>query len=300
MALLLSASWMLGSDQFQFLDNITSLIIVALLLLTASFPFQIWVAPVVRESSSLVPAVVFGIGHLLIVAFGLDLLLAQPFVYGSAQFQNLVSASAAATLILGGLLAITARSFGHLLGYLLLISIGAVSAVLASGGAAIVPVAMTLLILRIISLTAAGAGLAMIRSQALTVAGGANQFAANRGLVWRTPLGLGLFVLGGLSVIGLPLTPGFAGTWPAVLLIAQRSPWLAAILVLAIAAGALGVFRRLIPLLSRPEVASDPAERPTEDRLSEIVAAILLVLGALLTLFPQFASTFGESLAALF
>lgn len=299
--LLLSAGWMLESDQFQFLDNITLLVLVAVLLLTTSFPFQIWVAPVVGESSSLVPAVVFGIGRILVVAFCLDILIAQPFVFGSAQFQNLVSGSAGATLILAGLLAVTARSFGHLLGYILLISVGGVVAVLGSGGSSVVSVAMTMLIVRTISLFIAGAGLAMIRARAHTVAGGANQFAANQGLAWRTPLGLGLFVYGGLSVAGLPLTPGFAGTWPAALLIGGRSPWLAAILILAIAAGAFGMMRRIIPLFNRPvEGAYNEVDIVPEGRTERVVAVVILLLGGLLALFPQLITTFGETLADLF
>ena len=88
----------------------------------------------------------------------------------------------------------------------------------------------------------------MVRVRTLSVEGGANQFEANRGLAWRAPLGMGLFVLGCLSLAGLPLTPGFAGTWPAVILIGEQSPWLAIILVLAIAAGAFGLLRRLMPV----------------------------------------------------
>ncbi len=300
MPLLVSAGWMLESDQFQFLDNITLLILVAVLLLTTSFPFQIWVAPIVGESSSLVPALVFGIGHFLVVAFCLDILIAQPFVLGSAQFKDLVSGSAAATLILAGLLAVTARSFGHLLGYLLLISIGAVGAVLGTGGGSVVSVAMTMLILRTVSLIIAGAGLAMIRARAHTVAGGANQFAANPGLAWRTPLGLSLFVFGGLSLAGLPLTPGFAGTWPAVLQIGERTPWLAAILILAIAAGAFGVMRRLIPLFSRSAQDVNATDVIAEGKVERATAFIVLLLGGILALFPQLIATFGETLADLF
>jgi len=300
MPLLLSAGWMLDGDQFQFLNNVTLLILVAILLLTASFPFQVWVAPVVGESTSLAPTVVFGVGQLLVVVFCLNLLIEQPFVYGNVQFQAVVSGSAAVTLILAGLLAMTARSFGHLLGYLLLLSIGAVGAVLGSGGSAVVSVTLTLLILRIISLVIAGSGLAMVRVRTLSVEGGVNQFEVNRGLAWRAPLGMGLFVFGCLSLAGLPLTPGFAGTWPAVVLIGEQSPWLAVILILAIAAGAFGLLRRLIPLLARPDQESDFGADLPEGKSEKVVAVVILVLGAILAFFTQLIHTFSESLANLF
>jgi NADH:ubiquinone oxidoreductase subunit 2 (subunit N) len=297
--LLLSAGWMLESDQFRFLDNATLLILVATLLLTTSFPFQIWVAPAVGESTSLTPPIVFGLGQLLIVVFCIDLLIEQPFVYGNAQFQDLVRICAAGTLILAGLLAMTARSFGHLLGYLLLLSIGAVGATLGSGGDDMIDIIMALLILRVISLIIAGAGLAMIRVQARTVGGGANQFVANRGLAWRTPLGISLYVFGCLSLAGLPLTPGFAGSWPAITLVSQRSPWLAAVLILTIAAGAFGVLRRLIPLLSQPESDGDEDSSP-EGKTAKAAAVVILAFGAILAILPFLVLTLSEKIATLF
>ena len=111
---------------------------------------------------------------------------------------------------------------------------------------------------------------------------------------------MGLFVLGCLSLAGLPLTPGFAGTWPAVILIGEQSPWLAIILVLAIAAGAFGLLRRLIPLLARPDQESDLGAIIPESRSEKSIAVIILALGAILAIFPQLIHTFSESLANLF
>lgn len=300
MPLLLSAGWMVETDQFRFLDTVTLLILVALLLLTTAFPFQIWVAPAVRESSSLTTSVVFGVGQLVVSFYCLRLLTAQPFVFGSAQFQLALSLSAAATLILAAVLTITARSFGHQLGYLLLLSIGAVIAVIGSGDTAVVEVTVTLLVLRVISLIIAGVGLAMVRSRAIIVAGGANQFEANEGLAWRTPLGIGLFVFGCLSLAGLPLTPGFAGSWSAVFVVARHTPWLAAILVLSVAGGAFGVLRRLIHLLIRPDSSAHEQESPSDDQKEQLISGIVLASGVIVTVFPRLILTFAGDLANLF
>lgn len=300
MPLLLSAGWMIESSQFQFLDTFTLLIAVALLLLTASFPFQIWVAPVVGESSALTPSMVFGVGQLIIVAFGLNLLISEPFVFGNVEFQRVLNLSAAATLILGAILALTARSFGQLLGYLLLLSMGTVIAVIGSGEAAVVEITLSLLILRAIGLIAAGAGLTLIRQRANTVKGGVSQFAANKGLAWRAPLGTGLFVFGCVSLAGMPLTPGFAGTWPAVLVIGNHSTWLAAIVVLTVALGALGVLRRLIPLLAWPDDAVTEERRSTESRREQIVSGLILITFVIFTFFPRLILTFTGNLADLF
>jgi formate hydrogenlyase subunit 3/multisubunit Na+/H+ antiporter MnhD subunit len=298
--LLLSVVWMDESDQFRFLDSITLLNAVALLLLTATFPFQIWIAPVVRESSSLTPSIVYGVGQLLVVVFSLNLLIDQPFVYGSAQFQTILRLSAGATLILGAVLTVTARSFGQQLGYLLLISIGAVVAVIGSGAVTSVEVTLSLLFLRVIGLVLAGAGLTMIRKRARVVEGEANQFTANKGLAWTTPFGMGLFVFGCLSLAGMPLTPGFAGVWPAVLAVGKLSPWLAVVLVFSIAGGAFGVLRRLIPLLSRSDESAGERAVPSETRKEQIASGAILVVGAIVALFPGLVLTFTSELAGLF
>lgn len=297
--LLLSVAWMDESDQFRFLDSITLLNAVALLLLTTTFPFQIWVAPVVRESSSLTPSIVYGVGQLLVVVFSLNLLIDQPFVYGSAQFQTILRLSAGATLILGAVLTVTARSFGQQLGYLLLISIGAVMAVIGSGAVSSVEITLSLLFLRVFGLILAGAGLAMIRKRARVVEGEDNQFTANKGLAWTTPFGMGLFVFGCLSLAGMPLTPGFAGVWPAVLAVGKLSSWLAVVLVFSIAGGAFGVLRRLIPLLSRPDESAGERAVSSETRKEQLASGAILVVGAIVAVFPSLVLTFTSELAGL-
>jgi formate hydrogenlyase subunit 3/multisubunit Na+/H+ antiporter MnhD subunit len=195
---------------------------------------------------------------------------------------------------------VTARSFGQQLGYLLLISIGAVVAVIGSGAVTSVEVTLSLLFLRVIGLVLAGAGLTMIRKRARVVEGEANQFTANKGLAWTTPFGVGLFVFGCLSLAGMPLTPGFAGVWPAVLAVGKLSPWLAVVLVFSIAGGAFGVLRRLIPLLSRSDESAGERAVPSETRKEQIASGAILVVGAIVALFPGLVLTFTSELAGLF
>jgi NADH:ubiquinone oxidoreductase subunit 2 (subunit N) len=180
------------------------------------------------------------------------------------------------------------------------LSIGTVTAVIGSGDAMAVELTVTLLILRAIALIIAGAGLALIRARAVTVAGGVNQFAANQGLGWRTPLGIGLFAFGCLSLTGMPFTPGFAGTWPAVAVIAKHAGWLATLLVLSVAGGAFGVLRRLIPMLVRPDVSGDDSAGPGESRSVQLVSTAILLGGAFVTIFPQLILNFAGKLADLF
>jgi multicomponent Na+:H+ antiporter subunit D len=61
---------------------------------------------------------------------------------------------------------------------------------------------------------------------------GSVELTAMRGLGRRMPLTMAAFVLGGLSLIGVPLTVGFISKWYLVLAILERGWWPLAFLVL--------------------------------------------------------------------
>jgi NADH:ubiquinone oxidoreductase subunit 2 (subunit N) len=110
-------------------------------------------------------------------------------------------------------------------------------------------------------------------------------------------LGVALFVFGALSLIGVPLTPGFSGRWSVVVLAADESPIVGAILVLSMAVAALGLLRRLSILLKKPV---DEPPTPPSAPLMRAVAGLALVAGLLIALFPQPFLSFARELAQLF
>jgi NADH:ubiquinone oxidoreductase subunit 2 (subunit N) len=132
-------------------------------------------------------------------------------------------------------------------------------------------------------------------------AGGADQpssLAASSGLAWRTPLGVALFVLGCVSLAGLPLTPGFRSHWEIVSVVGRESPALAALAVLPIAGAVVAILRAFVPLLRAPE----PGESPSvpETPVMRAVAGLLLATGLLLAVAPQLLLSFSRTIAGLF
>jgi NADH:ubiquinone oxidoreductase subunit 2 (subunit N) len=95
-----------------------------------------------------------------------------------------------------------------------------------------------------------------------------------------------LFIYGTMSLAGLPLTPGFAGRWGVITLVAAQSPWLAALLLLAAASSLFGLWRALGAALAPAEEDVPPLPR-RDALLAQGIAVTALAGGLLLALFPQ-------------
>ncbi len=283
--LLLIAGWILETEQAPLMGSVATLYVVAFAILLAGFPFQIWVAPVVSESQPLVPAVIFGVAQMMIIAFCLLLLLGSPAVQRSAQFWQVVRVSGTIALVLAGLFSLTARSLGRLLGYLILIDIGIVVLAFSFLDRTRPELILTLLIARVVGLVLAGMGYGFIRYQLGPDFSTLDLGGSLRRLAWIAPVGLILFVYGGLSLVGLPLTVGFRGHWMTVDLASTQSFWIAAIIVLSMAAGVITLLRLLANSLGQDSRISKAHKELT----TEMKWAAGLVLGAaiFLAVYPQ-------------
>jgi NADH-quinone oxidoreductase subunit N len=301
--LLLIASWIMEAQPVSLVSTISSLMFLVTIILLAGFPFHITVRPVVNESGSLIPVVAFGIVQLGVVMFGLTLLAENPGIHNNLQFVQFVRGSGLATVILAAVLTLTTRSLSGLVAYVLLLDIGATIIALSFSGPAATTVTIDLLLLRIAGLIFAATGLAFVRKQGteLIMAGGTDsvdQLNSYAGMVWRTPFGAVLLVYGLLSLAGLPLTPGFGGRWLLVDLVARQSPWLATVIILAIALTILAILRWLARFMD-PARDFSSSGLP-ENHLMRAVAGLALIIGLLLALFPQILLSYTPRVIGLF
>jgi formate hydrogenlyase subunit 3/multisubunit Na+/H+ antiporter MnhD subunit len=295
--LLLVAGWMLEAEATAMSVAVARLMALAFVILLAGFPFHIWVAATLAEASPLTATVVFGLGHLAILFFILNLLQQWPSIGRDPAFTQWLWWSGALTIGMAAVLAYNAPTFGALLAYLLLADIGASLILLALGGPAAAARLFSLLFLRMVSLVLAGTGLSLIHAREEST-----NFAVAQGAAWRSPLGVALYVYGGLSLAGLPLTPGFGGRWSVVARLSEEmavSPangWLIFLLLLVSASGTIGLMRCLKLLLAPPaaQTSSMPEQRAWP------AGAAILVSGFLVALFPQVLLAPIFRLAALF
>jgi formate hydrogenlyase subunit 3/multisubunit Na+/H+ antiporter MnhD subunit len=292
--ILLTIGWMSETSPDQFLTWMPFLLLVVFLILLFSFPFHIWVSPTISESKSLVPVVVFGLVQLVVVIFCFGLIVENPVVYGSARLLQLLRASGAATLILAIALILTAPSLSRLLGYLLVLDLGSTAVALGLGGKIGLELVSYLVLIRIISLLMAGFGLGMIRRQFASSTEGMCLAFNVETLARRSPIGLALTIYGGLSLAGMPLTPGFAGRWALLSLASVQYQWLAILIVIAVASGGIGLARMM---LAKPTIDQEMVNPvAVESRSLRIVAAILLAVGAIFALISPLVLSLSQNL----
>lgn len=295
MPLLLVGGWMVERQPLTPLLPAARLLLVGFIILLAGFPFHLWVMPIVTSTRPLHLPFIFGLAQLAIVTFIFQARLVYPWLPANDPIYTWVRWSALLTALLGGLLAVTATHFSHLLGSLLLLDMGLALLPLATGGRPGWETALSLHVVRFISLTVAGVGITLLPPLAE-----AGSFADSRGLARRAPFHLALFIYGCCSLLGLPLTIGFSGRWA---LLATALPagsptttWMALLLLIALASGLAGILRALAWLLTP---ADQPAPLPpASGRLRRFVAVALLAnLG--FALFPQALLTSATRLAGL-
>jgi formate hydrogenlyase subunit 3/multisubunit Na+/H+ antiporter MnhD subunit len=184
-----------------------------------------------------------------------------------------------ATALWAGIAGAVQRDVARLWSYAALFSYGAVLIAIGLGARSSWGLVWLLLIARSVGLVVSGYGLAVIRQRA----GGRTDFDSVEGVGTRLPWASAAFLLGVLSLAGLPLTAGFAGQWALTQVLGSRD-WLQAVVVLAGALGlAVGVVRSLRTLLG--PLRNLLLER--EGRLMIVLAALGLVAILLPALRPQ-------------
>lgn len=242
----LVAAWMLGSDQPVFTGSVWRLLLVGTALVLAGFPFHIWVRPITEDAPPLVTVYTFTLVPAALFFLLFNLLQQQPAVVQETPFLTLLRWSGVAAAVTGGLLALNAPSLKSLWGRLLLVEMGSAIMLIPTGldGQ---QAALTGLGLRFVGLLLTSLGLILLESDPA----GRPPHPTRRKVGAYT-----LFFYGALSLIGLPLTPGFPTRWATISAAALESSWLALFLLIAMASAAAGLLRWLASSIRRP------ADRP--------------------------------------
>lgn len=138
-----------------------------------------------------------------------------------------------------GVAALVQRDLGRQWSYAAMFSYSLVLIALGLGARSSWGLTWLLLLARSVALTVSGFGLAVVRQRA----GGDTSHDSVHGLGTRLPWSSAAFLLGGLSLAGLPLTVGFAGQWALVQALGSQD-WLRSVLVLLGGLGLAGGFLR--------------------------------------------------------
>jgi len=241
------------------LNPIAYLIPLGCLVLLGPFPLHQWVSRLATEASPLAAA------FLLTVFRGtaLALMMALPARTGMAfEFPSIVKVISLASMLWGGIMCAFSRRGESVMGYAAVADTGVILGLLWWGRSEGVALAFWYFLASSLGLIAFSAG--------LTVAEDA--FAEEEApLGGRLFVALPLLLLGGLSLAGLPLTPGFTAHWVAYRSLSPQEPGLASAMLLAGFGIILGCIR---VLTSYPRVQ---AWRVQDIRPSELLALLLAI-----------------------
>jgi len=262
--------WLQSSGGTVALD---AALLLAALPLAGGFPFHIWVRPLARQASPVGLPLALGLAQAGLITFLLAALDAAPAARAAAEFQTAVRASAVLTVLLAAFLMAREREWRGLLAGALLLDSGLLLVAGLAPGAAGLSVALVALISRTLSLLLILAGLGLP--------------AADTG---ESKLRAALLTYGTLSLVGLPLTPGFAARWAQASLLTSPGGALTVALPLALALGGWAVGRAALPLAAGgPVSAAGRGER--------FLALGLLAVALLLGFFPGVLTAFAARLA---
>lgn len=191
-------------------DTAAGLLALSFALLMGATPFHWWVPAVADDGEPLASAFAFSVNHATVWFLLLSFLETYPGLAGYEQFGTLASSVGLAMVGLGGVLAAAQRLPGRVLGY----------AVVADSGAALVAIGLTSeagLALALLGILVRPFGVLLMAAgvKGLSNQGGdsGGRLESVRGIVADAPWSTLAFLVGGLSIAGLPVTAGFAARW---------------------------------------------------------------------------------------
>lgn len=266
-------------------DALTAIIVLSLgmgfALMLAIIPFHAWLPQAAEDGPPLVAAwLVAGLGGAYLVLL-LDLLASYQWLAADQQVQRLLFGGGLLLAIGGGIAGVAERHLGRLWAYAVLADLGYILLGLSFGSRAGTLAALLTIAGRMLSLLLAGSALATIRHRATSL-----DFDDLVGVGTRLPLAMLGFALGGMAMLGAPLTASFPGHWAVLRLMAQsQTGWTWGLVV----AGVLGMigFVRAFAVMTTPADEMQLARVEGEPRIATALMVVMAVLSVLLGLAPQ-------------
>ena len=263
---------------------------LGLLLLLTPFPLHTGTPASADRAAPTATLLVLLLYQLAVLHLAGQLLATYPFMLTETDWAILIGLFGLLTAVWGGVAAIGATTAGQLWGYAALHDWGLIILVLAAPGVQSWTLVLFLFGLRIVSMFTATAGLETLEQHL-----GRLTFDRLRGAGSRLPWNCAAFLLGGLGLIGFPLSAGFAGHWSALQQVAALDWRPAAVVLVASGVAVIGFVRVARDMFGEPGNLAVPHERIASIALAVIALAVTIIVG----LAPQLLNNYiGRALAA--
>lgn len=263
---------------------------LGLLLLLTPFPLHTGTPATADKAAPTATLLVLLLYQLAVLHLAGQMLATYPFLLRETDWAILIGLFGLLTAVWGGVAAIGATTAGQLWGYAALHDWGLIILVLATPGMQSWTLVIFLFGLRVVSMFTATAGLETLEQHL-----GRLDFERLRGAGSRLPWNCAAFLLGGLGLIGFPLSAGFAGHWSALQQVAALDWRPAAVVLLASGVAVVGFVRVARNMFGEPGNLTVPHERIASVALAVIALAITVTVG----LAPQLLNDYiGRALSA--
>lgn len=251
---------------------------LGLLALMAPFPLHSAMPALAEKAAAPAVLLVALLRQLAVLYLTARVLFAYPFVYQQTDWPIWLSWLGLLTTVWGGIAALGAVNAGRLWGYAALSDWGLIIVVLAAPGLRSWTLVLFLFVLRVVSMATTAVGLS-----ALQQAIGSLDMQRLRGVGSRMPWNSAALLLGGLGLVGFPLSAGFAAHWAALLTLAEIDWRPAAVALVA----AVGVFVGYVRLARMMFGYLENRLIPREQSFSAALALTALAVTIGIALSPQ-------------
>jgi formate hydrogenlyase subunit 3/multisubunit Na+/H+ antiporter MnhD subunit len=254
------------------------LIIAGFILLLQPAPLHVAVPSVAGQAPPVV-AVFLWIGGQTTVLFLLQRFLATyPWMGSAIDSARWLLWLGIFTALLSGLLSATQTTLGRLIGYASLFDYGVLLVAMGLRGTAGLPTVIWLILTRTLAMLTVALGAASIRHYME-----GDRIGRIAGAASRLPLSVLALIMGGFALVGMPLTAQFASRWALLELLSENDPRWAWLLLIGGVGVMLGVIRAGRACFG--SLSGSPVHR--ESRSVALLAALLVIIGVLVGLFPQ-------------
>ena len=254
------------------------LLIAGFILLLQPAPLHVAIPAVAGQAPPVVAAFLWIGGQAVILFLLQRFLVTYPWLSTAVDSARWLLWLGIFTAVLGGLLTAAQKRLGRMLGYAAVYDYGILIVAMGLRGTAGLPTAIWLLLTRTLALLTLATGAAIIRHHME-----GDRYEHLAGAISRLPLAVIALIAGGFALVGMPLTAQFASRWTLLQLVAEDDPRWAFLLLI----GALGVLVGTVRAgrACFGDLSASPVER--EPRSVAVLAAVLVVVGVLLGIFPQ-------------
>jgi NADH:ubiquinone oxidoreductase subunit 2 (subunit N) len=290
---ILLAGWQLeglaaSPEDTSLLVRASLMLNIGLIILLAIVPFHSWIPTIADDSSPIASAFVFTVVQAAVLFFMLKFFAQYDWMRNNAGEFVILRFGGLALVLAGGIMAFAQRRFGRLMGYSVMVDLGATLLAISVSGSAGLSVALSIVAIRGLSLAVWGVGLGWIRAHSRKP--NSDDFDDIEGLAWEMPFATAALILGGLSLAAVPLTAGFTSRWALFRLLAADDFRVAALLLAASVSIVLAYARGIAALFKRPPLEEGIVTEPVGPREGQ-AATVFLSLGVvailILGVFPQ-------------